>query len=137
MKNIKRRALPFPTRTFRRRAGFTSKSFIFNVIKGRKNLARGSIVGLCEAMGLGKTEASYFENLVYFNQAPNFKERNFYFEKLSSIHPLSPEAGNSRRLRKDQYEFYSNWYHVVIRSLIDLFPQVRSPTGWPPWSRPP
>lgn len=112
----------FSYQNFSRKAGFSSKSFMFNVIKGIKNLSRASVVKICEALELSKTEASYFENLVYFNQALNFTERNFYYEKLNAIHPVTAEAGNARRLRKDQYEFYSNWYHVVVRSLIDLYP---------------
>ncbi len=117
----------FSYQNFSQKAGFTSKSFVFNVINGRKNLGRGSIVKLCDAMKLSKTEAAYFETLVYFNQAPNFKERNFYFEKLSAIRPSSPEASSARKLRNNQYEFYSNWYHVVIRSLIDLYPDIKEP----------
>jgi uncharacterized protein (TIGR02147 family) len=115
----------FSYQNFSRKAGFSSKSFMFNVINGIKNLSRASVVKICEALELGKTEAAYFENLVYFNQAPNFTERNFYYEKLNAIHPLTAEAGDARRLRKDQYEFYSNWHHVAIRSLIDIFPDIK------------
>lgn len=114
----------FSYQNFSRKAGFASKSFVFNVINGRKNLSRASVVKMCEALELSRTEAAYFENLVYFNQAKNFNERNFYYEKINSIHPNTPIASSARKLRKDQYEFYSNWYHVVIRSLIDLYPHL-------------
>jgi len=117
----------FSYQNFSRKAGFTSKSFVFNVINGRKNLARGSLMKLCGAMELGRTEAAFFEALVYFNQAETFKERNFYYEKLTAIRPTSAEARNARRLRNDQYEFYSNWYHAVLRSLIDLYPEIKDP----------
>ena len=112
----------FSYQNFSRQAGVRSKSYMHTIINGLKNLSRASIVKLCEAMKLSKTEAAYFENLVYFNQAKNFTERNFYYEKLNTIHPVTIEASNARKLRKDQYEFYSNWYNVVIRSLIDLYP---------------
>jgi uncharacterized protein (TIGR02147 family) len=117
----------FSYQNFSRKAGFASKSFLFNVIKGEKTLSRASVVRLCGAMGLSKTEATYFETLVYFNQARNFTERNFYFEKLNAIRPVTMEASKARDLRQDQYEFYSQWYHVVVRSLIDLFPAVKDP----------
>jgi uncharacterized protein (TIGR02147 family) len=117
----------FSYQNFSRKAGFSSKSFVFNVIKGKKTLSRASVVRLCEAMNLSRTEAAYFENLVYFNQAANFTERNFYFERLNAIRPLTAEASVARNLRKDQYEFYSQWYHAVIRSLIDLYPSIRDP----------
>jgi uncharacterized protein (TIGR02147 family) len=113
----------FSYQNFSRSAGFTSKSFVFNVINGRKNLSRASVVKMCEAMDLNKTESEYFENLVYYNQAKSFNERNFYFEKLNSIRPPASMPNSAWRLRKDQYEFYSNWYHSAIRSLIEMFPQ--------------
>jgi uncharacterized protein (TIGR02147 family) len=117
----------FSYMNFSRKAGFSSKSFVFNVIKGRKNLSRASVVKLCRLLQLGKTEAAYFENLVYFNQAKNFSERDFYYRQLNAIHHTTTEAGSAKQLRKDQYEFYSNWYHAVICSLIDLYPSVKDP----------
>jgi uncharacterized protein (TIGR02147 family) len=117
----------FSYQNFSRKAGFSSKSFLFNVIKGKKTLSRASVVRMCGAMGFSKTEAAYFENLVYFNQAIAFVERNFYFEKLNAIRPVTTEASHARNLRQDQYEFYSQWYHAVVRSLIDLFPWVKDP----------
>lgn len=117
----------FSYQSFSQKAGFASKSFVFNVIKGKKSLSRNSVVKLSIAMNLSKTEAAYFENLVYFNQSTDFTERNFYFEKLNAIRPVTVEASQARNLRKDQYEFYSQWYHVVIRSLIDLYPSINDP----------
>jgi uncharacterized protein (TIGR02147 family) len=117
----------FSYMNFSRKAGFSSKSFVFNVIKGRKNLSRASVVKLCRLLQLGKTEAAYFESLVYFNQAKNFSERDFYYRQLNAIHHTTTEASSAKQLRKDQYEFYSNWYHAVIRSLIDLYPSVKEP----------
>ena len=90
------------------------------MIKGRKNLSKSSIIKLCEALKLSNTESAYFENLVNFNQANNFRERNYFYEKLDSIRPTNAEAGLSKRIRKEQFEFYSKWYHVVIRSIIGI-----------------
>jgi uncharacterized protein (TIGR02147 family) len=112
----------FSYQNFSRQAGFTSKSFVFNVIKGKKNLSPASIVSLTDAMKLTKTEAAYFEKLVSMCQAGTFKERAFFYEQLDSIRPQNTEASNAKRIRQDQYEFCSKWHHVVIRSLIDLFP---------------
>jgi uncharacterized protein (TIGR02147 family) len=97
------------------------------VITAKKDLSRAAVVKISIAMGLSKTESAYFENLVYFNQATSFTERNFFFQKLNAIHPVTTEASNARNLRKDQYEFYSQWYHVVVRSLIDLYPTITDP----------
>ncbi len=74
----------FSYQNFSQKAGFASKSFVYNVIKGKKTLSRTSVVKLSIAMKLSKTESAFFENLVYFNQATNFAERNFYFDKLNA-----------------------------------------------------
>jgi uncharacterized protein (TIGR02147 family) len=118
----KKKAAPsFSYQNFSRKSGFASKSFIFNVIQGKKNLSRSSIVQIGEAMGLCRTEAAYFEKLVFFNQAATFKERNYYFEQLNSVHARESGAGKIKQLRQDQFEFYSQWHHAAIRSLIDLY----------------
>ena len=39
----------FSYQNFSRKAGFASKSFVFNVINGRKNLSRASVVKMCQA----------------------------------------------------------------------------------------
>ncbi len=121
-KEKKASAPSFSYQNFSRQSGFASKSFVFNVIKGKKNLSPASIVSLSEAMRLTKTEAAYFEKLVSMCQANTFKERAFFYEQLDAIWPQNAEASNARKLRQDQFEFCSKWYHVVIRSLIDLFP---------------
>jgi uncharacterized protein (TIGR02147 family) len=117
----KAEAAAFSYQNFSRKAGFSSKSSVFNVIKGRKNLSKASSLQLAEAMGLKKREATYFETLVSFNQAQNFRERDFFFEQLNAIRPQSAAASSAKQLRQDQFEFYAKWYHVVIRSLIDAF----------------
>jgi hypothetical protein len=57
----------FSYQNFARKAGFTSKSAVLNVIKGRKNLSKASSLQMAEAMGLSKREAAYFDALVSFN----------------------------------------------------------------------
>jgi uncharacterized protein (TIGR02147 family) len=118
----KKASASFSFQNFSRRAGFTSKSFIFNVIHGRKNLSRSSALSIAQAMGLKKNETAYFESLVSFNQAASFKERDFSFEKLNSIRPSAMQNSDGRRLRQDQYEYFSKWYHAAIRAFIDIVP---------------
>lgn len=110
----------FSYNSFSIKAGFKNKSFIYNVIHGIKNISKSSAVMLSQAMGLKKMEAEYFENLVFFNQAKNLKEQNYFLEKLNSMN-VKGKAFEALRLRGDQYEFYSKWYHSAIRSLLDMY----------------
>ncbi len=118
----KKKQASFSYQSFSRLAGFTSKSSVLNVIQGRKNLSKASIVKMGEALKLGKTEREYFEALVHFNQAKGFKEKNHYYDKLDSIRCTNGEAGHSKKLRRNQFEFYSQWYHAAIRSIIGMYP---------------
>lgn len=117
----------FSYQSFALKAGFSSKSFIYNVLHGTKTLSRTSVVKICRALGFSKSEASYFELLVYFNQAVSYSERSFYFDKLNALVTVHPAANNTRQLQQDQYEFYAKWYHVVVRALIDLYPGESAP----------
>ena len=110
----------FSYKSFAIRAGLKSKSFIFEVIRGKKTLSKPTIVKLSQALGLKKDEAAYFENLVFFNQAADPKERGYFFDQLQGVRPLSSTGRKIQELRKDQYEFYSKWYNGAIRSLVDM-----------------
>jgi uncharacterized protein (TIGR02147 family) len=106
---------------FAQKAGLNSKGFLYNVISGKRTLSRSNILGLNQAMKLDKYEADYFENLVAFNQAKNLKERNLFFERLTSIKAAGKTAWEPQLVRSDQFEYYSKLHHSVIRSLIDLY----------------
>jgi len=110
----------FSYKSFSNKAGFPNKGYIYNIICGRKNLSKSSIVQLCKALELSGPALDYFEALVFFNQSKNLNERNHYYSKLSSVRSNGKPATRARQLRKDQYEFYSQWYHVIIRSLIGM-----------------
>lgn len=110
----------FSFQVFSDRAGLKSKGFLCNVMQGKRGLSRDNIFGLSQAIGLNKYEADYFENLVAFNQAKSFRERNHFFEKLSSIKARGMKAWKPQLVRNDQFEFYSKLHHSVIRSLIGM-----------------
>ena len=110
----------FSYQYFSDKAGFRNKGFIFNVIKGTKNLSRSSIVKICRAINLNKVEADYLDSLVSFNQAVNYNEKNFYYEKLNSIKAGNGADSEALKMRAEHYEFYSKLHHSAIRSLIDM-----------------
>ena len=104
-----------------KKAGFKNRGFLHNVISGRKNISKSSVYKLSQALRLSKTEAAYFDNLVFFNQAEDLNERNHFFNSLQSIRNRDKKSVQRKRMRQDQYEYYTTWYHSAIRSLLDLF----------------
>jgi uncharacterized protein (TIGR02147 family) len=117
----KKRNPNFSYQLFSEKAGIKSKGFLHNVIQGSRNLSKANVFGIIQSMKLNKKEASYFENLVAFNCADSLNERNIYYERLSQIRSCEKTASQTTIVHQDQFEFYSRWYHSVIRSIIDMY----------------
>jgi uncharacterized protein (TIGR02147 family) len=112
----------FSYNSFSLKAGFKNKGFLYGVIHGSKNLSKSSIIKISGALALKRNEAEYFENLVFFNQAIDLIERTYFCEKLNSAKTNDRKVTLVHQTRKDQYEFYSTWYHCVVRSVIGMYP---------------
>lgn len=119
----KKKAQPaFSYTSFAQKAGFSDRGFFHNVIHGKRNLTKESLVKVSQAIGHSMAEAEYFENLVFFNKSADLKDRNYFYEKLNGVKSTEKSAVKALQTRKDQYEFYSKWYHCAVRSLIDMYP---------------
>ncbi len=103
------------------KAGIKNKGFIYNIMNGKKILSKSNIFKISQALGHNRHEAEYFENCVAFNQADNVLERKNLIEKMNKVKNLRKGTSKAQLLRKDQYEFVSNWYHVMIRSIIGMY----------------
>jgi|WetSurMetagenome_2_1015567.scaffolds.fasta_scaffold30548_2 uncharacterized protein (TIGR02147 family) len=99
------------------KAGLKSKSFIHEVVAGKKNLSKTSLFALGKALDLNAKAFAYFENLVAFNQAENDEQKNHFFKKLMEHNKRTV----SRLISKDQYDYFSGWHHSTIRELIGMF----------------
>jgi uncharacterized protein (TIGR02147 family) len=103
------------------KAGIKSKGFVYNIINGKKVLSKSNIFKLSKALNLNQYEADYFEICVAFNQADDILERKTLLEKLNKSKNIKKEPSRTQLLRKDQYEFISTWYHVMVRSIIGMY----------------
>jgi uncharacterized protein (TIGR02147 family) len=112
----------FSYTSFAQKAGFGDRGFLHNVIHGKRSLTKESLIKVSQAIGHSKPEAEYFENLVFFNRSADLKDRNYFYEKLNGVKSTEKAAVKALQTRKDQYEFYSQWYHCAVRSLIDMYP---------------
>jgi hypothetical protein len=84
---------------FAQKAGFKNKGFFHTVIHDKRNLTKSSLVKVVQAVGLTKNEADYFENLVFFNQATDLKDRNYFYEKLSAVRSPQKSATKAKQVR--------------------------------------
>jgi uncharacterized protein (TIGR02147 family) len=90
-----------------------SAGWFSDIVKGRANLNGSHVVALVGLMRLDRREADYFETLVRFDQAGSVDEKNLHYRRLLSLKGVKPEL-----VGKERFEFYSEWYHAVIRELL-------------------
>ncbi len=103
------------------KAGFKSKSFLYRIITQERRMSAASIIKLSRALKHSRDEAEYFENLVGYNQAKSEQEREHYFSRLIRVAKRQEVLPERALITPDQYELYSNWYHQVVRSIIDMY----------------
>jgi uncharacterized protein (TIGR02147 family) len=107
----------FSYRSFSQKAGIAAPSFLFYIIDGQRNLTKSTIFKISQAIGHNREEAEYFENLVFFNQAQTISEKTFYYGRLIEVRkPIDIAV-----IDKDRYEYYSKWYHSVVREVVTFF----------------
>ncbi len=104
----------FSFRSFSKKAGFQTSNFMMLVIQGKRNLTEESLKKFVVGLGLNKQEQDFFRNLVFFNQAKTHHDKNFYYQRLLQ----SKKLGQLKPIEKEQYEYYSTWYHPVVRELV-------------------
>lgn len=115
-KEHKKKTRYFSYRYFANKTGINSPSFLKQIIDGKRNLTSPVIDKFSSALKLTPKEATYFRNLVLFNQAKTSGEKQEHYAVLRSM------AGGVKEsvLNVDQFDFFANWYTPVIRELICL-----------------
>lgn len=119
----KKREGGFSYRLFAKQAGFVSPVFIKMVIEGKSKLSRDSAAKLAKVMGLTKQSRKFFHQLVLFNQADDIDGKMAH---LAEMKLLTREL-KIHQLNSDQLEFYSSWYHPVVRELVGMLKTAQSP----------
>jgi uncharacterized protein (TIGR02147 family) len=106
----------FSYRWFSKRAGLTSPNFLHLVVKEQRHLSAESIEKVIEIFQLNKEEGDFFRNLVHFNKAKNLSEKEHFAAQLLR----SRKFQNEYPLSKDQFEYYSKWYNIPVREVLNL-----------------
>lgn len=103
----------FSYRAFAKRAGLSAPNYLKLVAEGQRNLTAEMAVRFASALGLSAESASYFCDLVAFNQAASAGERERCYQRLSSYRRYR----NTFRLDAAHAAYHSAWYIPAIREL--------------------
>ncbi len=103
----------FSHRSFAMKAG-VSVSTLKDILSKRQNLTFSTMEKYAVAMKLTPKETAYFQSLVGFNNSTTNNEKNRFFGEMVRLRGRS----NVKFLDIQQYEYFSKWYHSVVRELI-------------------
>lgn len=103
----------FSFRAFSRRAGLGSPNYLKLVMDGDRNLTPEMAERFAAACGLKGDAASFFCELVGFNQARNAAERSERYAKLTTFRKYRA----AHRLELAQAAYHEKWYLPAIREL--------------------
>lgn len=106
----------FSYRSFARKAGFSSMSFLRDVIEGRRNVSEDSVEKFVLAIGLVGDAAAYFRELVHYNRETDVDKRSRSFRNLLLLQArreFSP-------VRENQSKYYSDWLNIIVREAAPL-----------------
>ena len=104
----------FSYRYFCRKAGIASPSLYRDVVAGKRNLTPISIARFAQGLNLPENDAAFFPALVHFNQARTASEKQLYLEQMRGLR----RRVKLHVLPVEKYEYYSKWYHQVVRELV-------------------
>jgi uncharacterized protein (TIGR02147 family) len=96
--------------------GFASPSFLKLVMENRKNLTKPSVLKIARGLRMRKKPAQYFEDLVFFNQAASLEDKSYFLDRINEYR----RKNRPEKLLPREYDYLAQWYHCVIREMIDL-----------------
>lgn len=107
-------------RTFNRECGFASPNFVQLVIQGKRNLSEDGALKVAATLGLSRSDTKLFLLMRAMNIAPDPTERLEKFQQLLS----QPAFAAQHELAADELRFYSRWWNIVIRELLQSHPDA-------------
>lgn len=91
--------------------------YMVKVFQGKKNIAQKVVPKFVKMLKLGKSKAEYFEIMVLFAKAKSNQDTKMYFEKMLSFSQLG-----AKKVEKDSYEYYQEWYYAAVRQILKYYP---------------
>lgn len=115
----------FSYRCWARRAGFASSNYICLVISGQRALSEKGTRQLARSMRLTSRQSRFFEELVRYCQTTDAEQRARAMEALLAFR----EYRAARKVVKEEFEYFSQWYYPAIREMVAL-PTFRPDPVW-------
>lgn len=106
----------FSYRHFAQKCGFKSPNYVRLIVQDKRNVSNDAALRLSKAMQLNTKETDFFLSLIGFNQAKDAESKSVFFNKIASYKEFKKVHG----LTRDQYIYFSKWYNVAIREMVNI-----------------
>ena len=114
---FKKKTVPaFSLRFFAEKAGLSSHAHLKLTIDGKRNITKNTVVKLIHGLGLQNQRATYFESLVFFNQAQTDADKQVYYAQLLKASPRS----KLHKMEQAQFRIFREWHHSAILEMVAL-----------------
>ncbi len=124
-RHLKARQRGFSHRYFSKRAGFRSPNMLQLVIEGKRNVTARTVGKFIRGLALNQQESEFFVSLVEYGQAASPEEKSRAFRRMAK----SRRFREIHELHREVFRFYTQWFHIVLREMIQLDGFVADP-GW-------
>lgn len=98
------------------KVGIASAGFFTNILNRKRNISDELIFKFADLFGFSRVETEYFECLVHFDQCREADRRKYYHDKMIVMRKTS-----LYELTAEQNEYFSNWYNVALRELLNFY----------------
>lgn len=101
----------------RRKIGYKSRSFYYQVVTGKTNISLEMAYKFAKRfLKLNTKQTEYFQLLVLYNQAKSLESKTSYSQQLATFKfPVK-----TKKLFEDHYKLLSNWYYLAMRELLTI-----------------
>lgn len=105
----------FSYRYFAMKAGYNSSGLYSSVVQSKVSLTEKTIPKFTKALQLSDIEEDYFRLMVDFTHALTSKAKQEIFDEMLPFLPKKVQ-----KLKDNQREYYSKWYHTAIVLALDF-----------------
>jgi uncharacterized protein (TIGR02147 family) len=91
-------------------------SNLVKVLLGKRHISRRNALSIADFFKFTAKEREYFTTLVEFNKAKSEAKSKHLLEKLLTIKNV-----DLKKIEPHQYDYYREWYHTAIYSLLDYY----------------
>ena len=112
-------------RAFAKMAGLQPPNLLQMVVSGQRGLPEASTFSVAKALGLGRVETEFLQELVGFAHARSASDKDARYGRILR----SARFKEAKPLAREQYDCFRQWYIPVVREMA-VHPRCEGDPAW-------